>query len=83
MPDPITWGHVLMGLAALAALYGLVQLAAWARHRGAGNGPGTPGYARARDGRRYAIVSFALAALLLALGCLTPLCDMAVAGGAA
>ena len=79
MPDPITWGHALVALAALAALYGLLQLAAWARHRGPQHGRGTPGYARARDGRRFAIVSFALAALLLALGCLTPLCEMAIA----
>ena len=78
IPDPVTWGHVLMLVAALAALYGLVQLVTWLRYRGPGHGRGTPGYARARDGRRYAVWSFALAALLLAAACLTPLADKAI-----
>ena len=79
MADPITWGHVLIALAALVLLYGLGQLAAWVRHRGPRHGPGTPGFARARDGRRFAVWSFTLAALLLALACLTPLAQAAIA----
>jgi hypothetical protein len=74
LPDPITWGHLLVLLAALIGLYGLVQLVTWARHRG--HGRGTPGYARARDGRRYATWSILTALILLAIGCLTPLCEL-------
>ena len=77
MPDPVTLGHVLMLVAALVALYGLVQLAAWLVNRSFGRG--TPQYARARDGKRFAAWSFAVAALLLALACLTPIGEMALA----
>jgi hypothetical protein len=77
--DPITWGHVLMAAAALAALYGVVQLAIYLRYRGPSHGRGTPGYARARDGRRFAIWSFAAGALIFAIGCFTPLCQMPIA----
>ena len=79
MPNPITWGHALVLAGLLAALYGLIQLVTWLRYRRSAHGRGTPGYARARDGRRYAILAFALAALLVAIGCLTPLCDAAIA----
>ena len=79
IPDPLTWGHLLALAAILAALYGLAQLVTWLRYRGPAHGRGTPGYARARDGRRYAIWSFVLAALLLAAGCLTPLAEKAIA----
>jgi hypothetical protein len=78
IPDPITVGHVLMLLGLVAALYGLVQLAGWLKYRGPQHGLGTPGYARARDGRRYGIWSLAAALLLFAIGCLTPLCQMAI-----
>ena len=78
MPDPVTWGHVLMALAGLAALYGLVQLAAWARHRGPQHGRGTPGYARARDARRYTIWGGAAALAFLLLAQLTPLGRVAI-----
>jgi len=74
----LTVGHVLMIAAGLAALYGLWQLSVWARHRGFGRG--TPQYASARDGRRFALWSFA-AALVLAGLCLTPLCTVALGGG--
>jgi hypothetical protein len=77
IPDPITWGHVLMALGLLALLYAAVQLVTYLRHRA--HGRGTPGYARARDGRRNALVGAGLGALLPALGCLTPLCDAAIA----
>lgn len=77
MPDPITLGHVLMLLAVLVALYALWQASIWLRHRGFVYG--TPQYARARDGKRYAIFSLAAALLIVALGCLTPLSEVAIA----
>ena len=77
MPETITLGHVLMLLGLLAALYALWQASIWLRHRGFVYG--TPQYARARDGKRYAIWSLAAAVLLFAIGCLTPLCEMAIA----
>jgi hypothetical protein len=69
----LTLGHALTALAALAVVHGVWQLSILARYRGAGHGRGTPGYARARDGRRYAVWSFAAAAFLIALAGLTPL----------
>ncbi|HEX8624747.1 MAG TPA: hypothetical protein VF782_06675 [Allosphingosinicella sp.] len=77
MPDTITLGHILMLLAALAALYALWQASIWLKHRG--HIYGTPQYARARDGKRYAVWSLLVAAALVALGCLTPLRDLALA----
>ena len=77
MPETITIGHVLMLLGLLAGLYALWQALIWARHRSFGRG--TPQYARARDGRRYAIWGLAAGVVLIALGCLTPLCRMAIA----
>jgi hypothetical protein len=76
MPDPITLGHVLMLLALAVALYALWQASIWLKHRGYIYG--TPQYARARDGKRYAIWSLIVAALLFAIGCFTPLCDIAI-----
>ena len=75
----LSLGHVLALAALLAGLFGLWQLSVWARHRGYGRG--TPQYAMGRDGRRYALLSFALAVVLAGL-CLTPLCHVALAGGA-
>ena len=77
MPETITLGHVLMLLGLLIALYALWQASIWLKHRG--HIYGTPQYARARDGKRYAIWSLAAALLLFAIGCLTPLCDVAIA----
>ena len=77
MPDTITLGHVLMLFAALVALYALYQASIWLRQRG--HIYGTPQYARARDGRRYAVWSLIAAAALVALGCLTALRDLAIA----
>jgi hypothetical protein len=77
MPETITFGHVLMLLGLIAGLYALWQATLWLRHRG--HVYGTPQYARARDGRRYAVWGLIVAAVLFALGCLTPLCGMAVA----
>ena len=76
MPDTITFGHLLMLAGLLVGLYGLVHAARWARHRG--HGYGTPLYARARDGRRYALWSLAAGAFLFLAGCFTPLSDLAI-----
>ena len=75
MPAAVTWGHVLIALAALVALYGIAQALTWMRYSGEGHRRGTPGYARARDGRRYMFWSFAAALVLLAAGALTALRD--------
>lgn len=77
MPDTITLGHILMLLAALAVLYALYQASIWLKNRGVVYG--TPQYARARDGRRFAVWTLVVALILVALGCLTPLADMAIA----
>ncbi len=79
MPDPVTWGHLLMLAGLLAALYGLMQLMTYLRYRSPQHGRGTPGYARARDGRRYALWGLVAGALLYAVGCFTPLAEMALA----
>jgi uncharacterized membrane protein YiaA len=77
MPETITIGHILMLLGLLAGLYALWQASIWLRHRGFIYG--TPQYARARDGKRFAVWSLVVAILLFAIGCLTPLCEMAIA----
>jgi len=77
MPETITLGHLLILLGALVALYALWQASIFLKHRGAGRG--TPQYARRRDGKRYAVWGALAAVLLIALGCLTPLCDLAIA----
>ncbi|HEX8467719.1 MAG TPA: hypothetical protein VF620_07935 [Allosphingosinicella sp.] len=77
MPDTITLGHLLIALAALAALYALYQASIFLRHQGAG--PGTPQYARRRDGKRYAVWALLAALILVALGSLTPLASAAIA----
>lgn len=74
----LTLGHVLLALALLAVLHGLWRLSIWLRSRDYGRG--TPQYAHGRDGRRYAIWSFALALILAGL-CLTPLCAVPLGGG--
>jgi hypothetical protein len=77
MPETITIGHILMLLGLVAGLYALWQASIFVRHAGAGRG--TPQYARRRDGRRYAIWGLIAALILFALGCLTPLADVAIA----
>jgi hypothetical protein len=66
MPAAFTWGHALLALAALAGLFALAQAVTWRRH--AGHGRGTPGYARARDGRRFMAWALVVALVLVALG---------------
>jgi len=82
MPDPITIGHMLMALGLAAALAALGLLFAASRWRGAEHGRGTPGYARARLDRRKALYALALAIVLFAVGCFTPLAEMPLAGAA-
>jgi hypothetical protein len=77
IPDPVTWGHVLMLAGVVALLCAAWQLLVWARNRSFGRG--TPQYARARDGRRHAVWSAAAGALLYAAGCFSPLCQVPVA----
>ena len=77
IPDPITWGHVLMLAGILVGLYGLWQAVIWAQHRPFVRG--TPQYARGRDGRRFAIRAFIVAIILFAIGCFSPLCEMPIA----
>jgi hypothetical protein len=76
MPETITLGHLLMLLGALAGLYALWQASIYLKHKGSGRG--TPQYARRRDGRRYAVWGLIVAVALIALGCLTPLRDIAL-----
>jgi hypothetical protein len=77
MPETITLGHLLLLLAAIAMVFALVQTSVFLRHQGAG--PGTPQYARRRDGKRYAVWAVLAALALVALGCLTPLRDIGLA----
>jgi hypothetical protein len=77
MPETITLGHLLALLGALVGLYALWQAAIFLKHQGAG--PGTPQYARRRDGKRYAVWAALIAVALVALGRLTPLCELAIA----
>jgi hypothetical protein len=77
IPDTVTWGHVLMALAALAALGAVWYGLAFLRYGNAGRG--TPLYARRRDARRGAILAAVAALVFAAVGCLTPLCTMAIA----
>jgi hypothetical protein len=76
MPETITIGHILMLLGVLAALYALWQASIFLKHRSAGRG--TPQYARRRDGKRYAVWGLLAALILFALGCFTPLSDIAI-----
>ena len=68
MISGLTVAHLLTALAAAAALVALMQYAAARRHAV----PGTPGYARARDARRYAVAAGGAALILFALAWLTP-----------
>ena len=74
IPDPITVGHLAMLAGVLVGLYGLWQLILFARYRE--HGSGTPGFARRRDARRYAIVGIAAGAILFTAGCFSPLCQI-------
>ena len=77
MPETITWGHLLMLAGLLAGVMALLHLLRWFRQRE--HGQGTPQYADARLARRAALYAFAIAVVLFAAGCLTPLCEMPIA----
>lgn len=76
MPDPLTLGHLLILAGGAVALYGALQLAIMLANRS--HGPGTPQYARARDGRRFGTWAILAAILLVALGAFTPLGGIAL-----
>ncbi len=76
MPDPLTLGHAFMLSGLIVGLIALVGLFMWFANRG--HGPGTPGYAQARDGRRMAAYTAVAALLLFLVGCFTPLADIAI-----
>ena len=75
MPD-LTVGRLLMALGLLLAAAALWQAVAWLANRG--HLRGTPQYARARAGRRYALWLALLAAAAFAAGCLTPLAGVGI-----
>ena len=77
LSGPLTWGHVLVAVGVIALVIALAQASAWLRYRSFG--AGTPQYARARDGRRFAVWAILIALLFFAIGCLTPLGRIAVA----
>ena len=77
MPETITWGHVLMLAGLLAGVYAVLNVLRWFRQRE--HGRGTPRYADARLARRSALYGLALALILFAAGCLTPLGETPIA----
>lgn len=66
----LTTGVAMTILGLLVLMFALVQLGS--NYNGAGYKPGTPGYARARDGRRNGYVSLTIAILLLFAAWFTP-----------
>lgn len=78
MPATLYLGYLLAGLAVLAILASVAFALTWLRHRG--HGLGTPQYARGRLARRNAVYALAVGLVLAGL-CLTPLCNVALAGG--
>jgi len=75
----VTLGHVLMVLAVVAGVAAVLYASTAIRN--SGHGRGTPQYARARMARRSAFYALGLALLFAAL-CITPLCRVALVGGA-
>ena len=73
MPDAINLGHVLLALAAIAAIVAVANLATALHH--SGHERGTPQYARSRMARRNAFYALGLALVLTAV-CLSPLCSV-------
>ena len=77
MPETFNWGHLLMLAGILAGLMALVHFLRWFRQRE--HGRGTPQYAEARLARRAGLYALAIAVVLFAAGCLTPLCETPIA----
>ena len=78
MENGITVGHLLMLLGLLFAAAAAALALTTLRYRGAQHGRGTPGYARVRSDRRKALYALALAIVLFAVGCFTPLAERAI-----
>jgi hypothetical protein len=66
----LTSGVAMTIVGLLVFMFALVQLGA--NFNNAGYKPGTPGFARARDGRRNGYISLAAALLLLVAAWFTP-----------
>ena len=79
MPATLYLGYVMAALALLAILASVLFALSWLRHRGFERG--TPQYAIGRLARRNALYALVVAAILAGL-CLTPLCNVALAGAA-
>ena len=76
--ENLTLGHVLLAIAALdvlAAIYFGLQWMKFSKEL-----RGTPLYARGRDARRLTIWLVLGAIVMLVIGCLTPLGDIALGG---
>ena len=69
----LTLGHILMVLAAIAAVVAIANTSIALRYGRGGPQRGTPQYARARMARRTAFYALGLAVLFAA--CATPLCS--------
>ena len=78
MPATLYLGYVMAALALVAVLASIAFALSWLRHRGFGRG--TPQYAVGRLARRNALYALVVALVLAGL-CLTPLCNLALAGG--
>ena len=76
--DDLTLGHVLVALAAIDLLAAIFFGMTWMRY--SSELRGTPLYARGRDARRLTIWLVLFAIVTLAIGCLTPLGDIALGG---
>ena len=72
----LTLAHVLMALAALDILAAIFFAMTWMKY--SKELRGTPLYARGRDARRLTIMLAIFAVLMLVVGCLTPVGDIAL-----
>ena len=74
----IELGQIAILLGAIASLIAAGWALSWARHRH--HGRSTPGYARARSGRRAMTYALIVALGLFGFGLFTPAADIVVAG---
>ncbi len=75
MPATISLGHVLMVLAAIAAVVAVLNTSTALRYGRGRHERGTPQYARSRTARRTAFYALGFALLFAALYA-TPLCSV-------